>query len=233
MKDVVLGTVVLAMMAIPVAGEVREERSTGECCDAALTIRVYNYADVDGSTLPKAKEYAAAVLQAAGVALEWLDCFPLANGDRHPVCQQPAGPADVLLRISNSSKTGRDRLGPDLFGFAAPSRQTDPTYVTILYDRIQAMKSMREEQTLLLGVIMAHEIGHVLLGAGHSRDGIMRANANDSQLMKASRGQLLFTPDQAERVRTQTLVRNELVQEAGEPLRADPLAATRSVGVVR
>ena len=51
----------------------------------------------------------------------------------------------------------------------------------------------------LLGTVMAHEIGHLLLhSTTHSSEGVMRADFRPEDLKKAGQRQLRFTPEQAE-----------------------------------
>ena len=54
---------------------------------------------------------------------------------------------------------------------------------------------------------MAHEIGHLLLGVGHSPTGIMRAKLNRWDLLQAGRGQLKFTPEQSLLIRDEVAAR--------------------------
>jgi hypothetical protein len=59
-----------------------------------------------------------------------------------------------------------------------------------------------------MGAIIAHEIGHLLLGSNaHAAIGIMRAHWQDAELRMLSKGELLFTTEQGARMRT------NLVQE--------------------
>ncbi|MGH9550037.1 MAG: hypothetical protein ACRD3W_11710, partial [Terriglobales bacterium] len=54
----------------------------------------------------------------------------------------------------------------------------------------------------ILGGVMAHELGHLLLGSNsHSRAGIMRAHWQGEELNLLSRGNLRFTSEQAEHMR--------------------------------
>jgi hypothetical protein len=60
----------------------------------------------------------------------------------------------------------------------------------------------------IMGAIIAHEIGHLLLGSNaHAAIGIMRAHWQDAELRMLSKGELLFTTEQGARMRT------NLVQE--------------------
>jgi hypothetical protein len=51
----------------------------------------------------------------------------------------------------------------------------------------------------LLGHVIAHEIGHLLLkSSAHAPEGLMRADFLRADLKKAAQRQLLFSPEQAE-----------------------------------
>ena len=55
----------------------------------------------------------------------------------------------------------------------------------------------------LLGCVIAHELGHLLLGtASHSQLGLMSAVWQDPELQQAVRGGLFFTAVEGERMRS-------------------------------
>jgi hypothetical protein len=53
----------------------------------------------------------------------------------------------------------------------------------------------------VLGITMAHEIGHLLISQGHSAEGIMRAKLTEKDWQLACRGQLRFHPKEEEIIR--------------------------------
>jgi hypothetical protein len=54
----------------------------------------------------------------------------------------------------------------------------------------------------ILGHVMVHEIGHLLLGTNsHSASGIMRAQWRNAELLSAGKGALVFAPAQSRRMR--------------------------------
>jgi hypothetical protein len=62
----------------------------------------------------------------------------------------------------------------------------------------------------VLGAAIAHEIGHLFLGPNsHSPVGIMRGGWKQDDLLKASQARVTFTPDQAQRIRTEVRHRQE------------------------
>ncbi|PYY15245.1 MAG: hypothetical protein DMG60_18205 [Acidobacteria bacterium] len=63
----------------------------------------------------------------------------------------------------------------------------------------------------VLGHVIAHEIGHLLLGLNsHSTSGIMRGLWEEEELKAVERGRLLFTSQQSR------LMRQKLIAIAGE-----------------
>jgi hypothetical protein len=62
----------------------------------------------------------------------------------------------------------------------------------------------------LLGCVMAHEIGHLLLhSTTHSNEGLMRAKYRPVDLKKAGQRQLKFTAEQAEAIHRNTLAQRQ------------------------
>jgi hypothetical protein len=62
----------------------------------------------------------------------------------------------------------------------------------------------------LLGCVMVHEIGHLLLHSTmHSSEGLMRAKYRPVDLKKAGQRQLKFTPEQAEAIHRNTLAQRQ------------------------
>jgi hypothetical protein len=71
------------------------------------------------------------------------------------------------------------------------------------------IRAVAERQALPIGLVMAHvlvhEMGHALLGAGHSSQGVMRPDFREPDWRRAEKGQLLFAPKDAHRIREQLL----------------------------
>jgi hypothetical protein len=169
------------------------------CCPVLAEVRVpillFDYAGVSPSALGGAKATASRILGEAGIHAEFVDCDPV-NG-----CQNPPGALQVriitkeMAKLAAASKTC---LGYSLVangsGFVASA----------FYHRAQ--ESERENIAGLgsiLGAILAHEIGHLLLGDNkHARDGIMRPVWDRETLRSIARGRLLFTEAQAGRIST-------------------------------
>ena len=105
----------------------------------------------------------------------------------------------------NESTLGLSFLGDDGIGCHA-----DVFYAEV--ELIQQEAGLSAEA--ILGLVIAHELGHLLLGSNsHATTGIMRANWKKQDLSLASKGMLGFTEHQAQQMR----VRLESGFPAGGP----------------
>jgi hypothetical protein len=67
------------------------------------------------------------------------------------------------------------------------------------------------EVHFILGCVMAHEIGHLLIGSnGHSSSGVMQASWERKQIRQAVTSSLLFTPQQARQIQVAAQMRTKL-----------------------
>jgi hypothetical protein len=73
----------------------------------------------------------------------------------------------------------------------------------VFLDRIDDVnEGDRRGRDLLLGYILAHELGHLLLGHGsHSRAGIMKAVVVPDDIVQLRQGTVTFHPAEAKRIR--------------------------------
>lgn len=76
------------------------------------------------------------------------------------------------------------------------------------------IEKFRPFSARVLGHVMAHEIGHLLLPTrAHSRDGLMRASWDRRDVERLKTGGLLFTRDQGDLIRRKIadLTREEVI----------------------
>jgi hypothetical protein len=165
-----------------------------------ITIHVNNDAKVNGAALTRAERAASAVFTKAGIQSQWID--PSSTGER----SFPA--SHIKLEILPSLITYRlgVRLSDSAVGLA-PGSGPDRQWVYVFYNRVEAlaMKYIADthgDTAQILGHVIAHEIGHLLLKVqSHSATGIMRGGWDRWDLQNASYGYLHFTPQQAQVIR--------------------------------
>lgn len=191
-----------------------------------ITVRVYDYARVSPGEKKRAEEEASRVLRTAGVETVWVDCpTSPAEAQDYPACEPPLGAMAVDLKILSQSMAARVQSGREQLGFALPSTKAGSASAAwVFYHRVEYLAQSKDaDQGQILGHAIAHEVGHLLLGPDrHSEKGIMRANWDRKTLQEAGRGQLLFTRQQAELVRTEVRVRAEVSRAPGVSLLHSP-----------
>ncbi len=181
-----------------------------------ITVRVYNFAQVEKKGLAQAEREATYVLRNAGIDLEWIHCRTSAEEvPTVPACGFQPGPTDLVIRILPQEMAKRLSDNPDELGIALNPTEDDPNrfgnFIYILFHRVRAMANKRDAtRAQILACGIAHEIGHLLLGNGsHSREGIMNARWGPKSLRLAARGKLVFSPQQAKRMRADVLKRTK------------------------
>ena len=168
-----------------------------------IRIFVYNRARVPDRHLRHGTAIATYVVAKAGIEANWLEC---PTEERQPVrdtgCEQQLRSTDLVLTILPSG--AKMAHGPHDLGLALqPEDNRLATYAYIWYDRVRSRTVASSwEGDSILGHAMAHEIGHLLLGSNsHAYVGLMSAHWFNAELRRASRGALLFTSSEQERLR--------------------------------
>jgi hypothetical protein len=136
--------------------------------EATLVLHIVNYAALSADDLNKAKNRVAIVYEAIGVRIVWVD-------SERPVRKHQDGGLHLtvmlLSRDMAQQKISAEGIKDDVLGQALGGR------AYIFCDRIATASvgffSIR------LGVVIAHEVGHLVLPANsHSLNGIMRATTD-------------------------------------------------------
>jgi len=155
-------------------------------CSSVRTvpIRLLNEAAVPPTVLTAAQQEAVYILKSLCVHLEWT-AESVSDAMEMRTTPAPVGPGVTKgsLGITFLDQSGTNR-GTVFFSRVFAVERT--------YGRLVSLER-------LLGCVLAHEIGHLLLGTkAHSRGGIMVANFDQAELLKAGQRRLLFTRDDRE-----------------------------------
>ena len=173
-----------------------------------VTIAIHNDARVPESVLTEAAQEASRIFRQAGVETDWIVCHPSnAVTSTQPGCLSPVGLTHYSLRIVMWSS----RLGDSTFGIAFLSEKGVGTYSDVFYPSVEKLHSdLDTSLSRVLGHVMAHEIGHLLLGLrSHSVLGIMQPHWQGEALRRIGMGTLLFTAEQARSMRERLLAKSE------------------------
>jgi hypothetical protein len=167
-----------------------------------LTVAVHDYAQVPNKLLRSAEQGAARVFRQAGIKVVWLDCLPEPEGQGDAGCERLAGRLHLRINILSRNLSAPFRYHKDTFGVAEVFANGIGSEAYIFYDRVEELSKNMDFWAMLLADLMAHELGHLLLGQdSHSPTGIMRAIWRDEDMQDAAQGALLFTSTQSKLMR--------------------------------
>ena len=192
----IVGAVTLALLSAEGAGAVPETRPD----TIRLKVSVFNDAQVPPSVLQAAETRAQLVFKEAGVSLTWLDCGTPEHWNTGLGCLDVAFPRHLSVRLVRGKQTGRD----DIFGQSFLNQQGEGNYANVYLTPLSSAKALQLiSEGDLLGYVVVHELGHLLLGkSSHSTEGLMRAKWEVWELREAAQGNLLFSKSENERMRT-------------------------------
>jgi hypothetical protein len=165
-----------------------------------LMLNVYTYAAVNDDIRSRAATTVAEIYAAAGVETVWIDrCF-------RPECRREVTLGDrVTARGAQvTALIVPDDMTPPIAPPAVMGMTPSDSYVTYAFSgRIHAFAFAKDlPLSVVLGHVIAHEIGHILLRTGHTDTGIMRAEWFDRDLVDLRRVRLRFTPAQGAVIRS-------------------------------
>jgi hypothetical protein len=198
--------------------------------EPALTICIYNYAAVKQKDLVRAETVSAGIFRDAGIDTQWLDVpvnseFPqnsAAKGELVDLSQ-------IQLNLLPQQMADKFSLASDKLGFVA-GRGTDRKQAFVFLNKVENL--VREQiqdyrlreisrwarVEVILGYVIAHEVGHLLGIDSHSPSGIMRAEWTSTELPDAANRFWRFTPEQTEIIRAEVkrrIARHETLKAAG------------------
>lgn len=192
------------------------QNATAQGVRLSFTVHVRNYAGVDPKTLANAEKRATGIFRESRVETHWVTTLgPSREKFEETTGPNSSGLSDLELNVL--SRDMSDRLGlPDKVMGITPGKGADRRQTYVLYSNVEAFSQIAHArlytehqyigatEALILGSVIAHEIGHALLSMdGHTDTGIMRGIWDIHDLSEAEQGRLVFTPKQAEVIRTE------------------------------
>ena len=132
----------------------------------SLVVRIYDNAGVLARDRARALDGARDILARAQVAVDWRVC-PVRGG----ACASAPAPGELVVRLVRSPRT---EPKSKVLGTALIDSTTGAgTLATVFIDRVVAVAG--SDPWPMVGRVMAHELGHLLLGTNaHSDTGLMR-----------------------------------------------------------
>jgi hypothetical protein len=172
-----------------------------------LPVKLFNDAAVGNGILRLAMGEAAWLLKSVCVEVEWVPC-PLVSVSHQEPCGAPVRAIEMhILPFPLTNDFAETALG---IAFPSLGSRGNAAVFLSRVGQLAASNPGIIDVSGLLGHVLAHEIGHLLLNSfAHSPEGLMRADFRPADLKKAAQRQLKFTPGQGETIRRNARAREQ------------------------
>ena len=172
-----------------------------------VTVFVSDSANAPERIVLAAEQNAGRVFHQAGVEVEWVNCGAQDGNRSHKQCRDSMMSPGLVVRIVPHART----LGDDIFGVSFVDHDSG-TYADLFFEPIEQLHDKNKDIPVapILGSVLAHELGHLLLGwNAHFPGGIMQAHWNEEQLRLIAMGRMFFSKEQAAKMRGRIAVMHQ------------------------
>jgi hypothetical protein len=171
-----------------------------------IGVRLYNDARVPEEQERAAEDVAARVLRRAGIEAEWSDCTVIGGMGRSdsPPCAASLRATDLVVYFVDRLEAHFPWVNQNALGYSIiPDTHEPASMAYVSYPRIQKLSASTSASAEdLLGLAVAHEIGHLLFGSNqHANQGIMRAKWRLRDLEAKAWDEFQFTQNQGKQLR--------------------------------
>jgi predicted aspartyl protease len=191
----------------------KDERTPRTLGDSQITIRVHDYAEIKSGVLLQAERSAGNILRESGIDTNWVVCRVGETPSPDPACADSMTPLDFVLNLLPRSMAQLSSFRDEEFGVAIESDKNLGFYTSIFYSKVKDCATHEHlDLAPLLGHVIAHEIGHLLLGIrSHTDQGLMSASWSSKDLQAVQRKGLSFTSPETKRIQTAMIARRHAV----------------------
>lgn len=178
------------------AGQAGTEQTGKTGNTLRLKVLLFDFVSLPEKTQQQVQEQVTKIYREAGVEMEWAPCST-GEGQTalYPSCTGFENATHILVRF-------RPHIRKGLKSEAAAEAIIPARIINVFWDRVQyEANSLRVPVPEVLAYVIAHEIGHLLLGPNsHTLAGIMAAKWRSRDLINISQGGLRFTLQECGRI---------------------------------
>lgn len=181
---------------------------------APVIVSVYNDVGVPEGILVQAEQEASRVFRHARIEVRWLNCKNLAAlSEESRKCPASVYPQRLDLRIVGVSLNTEAR--GEGMGISFLDDDGRGCCADLFYGPMKELhKTKGTDLATLLGLVAAHELGHLLLGPhSHSVAGIMHAPWTAAELASTRVGRLVFLDQESRQMRERLLSESPASEE--------------------
>jgi len=166
---------------------------------AVVVVRVYDVTGMADVERRDALDVARDALAAANVHVIFRNCG--SSGSKYDSCDTVREEGERIVRIMNAPANLPPRMGTALGNALVDSGTNTGVLATIYADRIGRVSAGMIARSLLFGRVIAHELGHLLLGVtAHSDSGLMREFWTDQQVRRNESSDWAFSAADRQRI---------------------------------
>lgn len=162
-----------------------------------LVVFVYNHASVSNEIVSDAEKEASRVFRGLSLEVTWINC--LTRHTDSTTGLEPMSTTGLFIGIVPRAV----KLSDTVFGVAFLGSDGKGRYADVFFESVRRLGAEEADvgEARVLAYVMAHEIGHLLLGSNaHSELGIMKPRWSAIELRKIEMGKLSFTPIECEKI---------------------------------
>jgi hypothetical protein len=209
MKITVMAAMMVAAIAWAQPSEIDKANEQQSAQFAKISVHVADYAQLGDTTLRRAGTILSAIFRKADV-----DVTVVLHSEDRTDLEESAWPRLCRLYVyilpQKMAKQLEGQSRPNVMGIAPNSHVSQNCVLAYVFS--QAVLQLATEQSSvdrgrLLGYVMAHEIGHLLL-LSHSPAGIMRSQWDDDDMRQMTQGGLSFDAQEAAEIRMEVARRH-------------------------
>jgi hypothetical protein len=214
MKTSMRGAVVLILL-LSVGGERMAATRDASESPLGVTVQIHDYVHLSPAALSTASDLVSRVYKSIGVRIDWL--APMRQDLHRAQAAPPREPshspiAQFTIIVLTPEMTQRGHIEEGVLGFAAVATDGGLGRIAyVIYDRVQQQASSGAiDEADLMGLVMAHEIGHLLLGPGSQGEaGLMKGRWDREDLRQFGLVTPRFSPREAEDIRAALAIESD------------------------
>jgi hypothetical protein len=182
---------------------------------AQVLVNVYDDAGIPVNVLMRAEQSAGRIFRIAGLQVIWKNCEEVPQSPAREKGCGKAGRTSLSIRVVRHSST----LTDSVFGASFLDEEGSGVYGDVFFENAERLSEVAHVNVGdVLGHVIAHELGHLLLGRdAHSQIGIMRPQWAKEELKSLAMGRLLFTHEQGRQITQRRRYGSMLAQRSGTP----------------
>ena len=163
-----------------------------------IAVQLYNSASAPKGEVQKALGEAGWILSQAGIRAQWVDCGNSVRGGAELRGCQPRTETGLFV-LSIVSEDPRGPGAAEALGFAVFAGRKNGAVVVYSHIRSALRDNPQYADCNLLGHVIAHELGHLLLRSPQHGDGVMKADWNGRDFEAMRQRRLKFSLAEARR----------------------------------